>query len=1629
MFENRKIALLVLAFLAANGAQALGEAKPDLLFHASFDRGLDADRANQDTQHRAEGSVKAAEGMKGRGVLIFSPDEAAASLSYRAQGNVVPARGTVSFWLRPAWDTSIIRAPALFTIGGILQIYYEPTVPAIVVMQTKADGKLLAFQARHRLQMDEWVHLTYTWDCEKGADLYINGKTGSHKDSVWQAPSLAADAGMSLTLTNDLGGRPKEYPLGGAVDELSIFSAPLPADRVARLFVESGGQTGPTFRYEQTVDLGTKVKFGLVKWQAEGDTKVMVRTSCGQPTTWANWTWGGPLSWSRPTSLGDGGRIESEPGRHLKLIFTFNSPDPPSRLPLKKLTVTYAPVYEPAKERTRVLDPSRAKAAPAKAIDHIPLTMAVETPHEKWAKPYSRGRIKALILTHLHNQREIIELAQRMDLQFDTASVTKYAWLLGVASRHRGGLSWSNVLAKLENDLKTNKYDVIVIGGVPWKRCFNDQVRNLLLERVKEGTGLVVILDPVDTTDALAAALPLKEFKASDLKNDPIWDHSSLIGEFRGRWRRDTHHFITAGIPFGFLPETPYFKYAKESGDVIARAGNDALVALGQYGKARVVQLTYGTAKGWGGNRSLSPHVPYDTPFHYWEYYLSLVGRSMLWAASKEPDVFIKSLTPRGKALPAQQADRGVVRLELENCGAGRSLEIDLTLRNERWQAVAHENQQLRCAAEATAATTFRIPDRLTGGKYIADVIVRDRGKVVNWGSAYFSVTPAVAIAEVAFDREVYGVDDPVNVQLQLVATTAGQEDVQVKIRVLDTYGRLLNETATNISVKGSRDESILVGNVESLTPFVKVEIELWQRGFLTATRTSYFLTSQSWRWDDYRPVIWSDFATTSVMEYLRPHYIEKFKEMGFDAMEDDSHFTQDFRFACRQNMQPFPIGFGGSTFHEDVQKEYESTNDKKHLARKPCLNDPAHLDSIRRGAAAKVEKLKHLNPLGYILADETSLTSAGVVTYPTRGVDICFSSHTLAAFRTWLKGQYGTLDALNEEWETTFESWEHVIPSTKEELLPTNSENFSSWSDHRTFMEISVYEAYKASVDALKQASPDVPVGLSGTSPPATYTGFDYSRLGPMFDTHWMYDNGSVGEMWRSFNPGASYIAAHGYGQGRVKRIGGIWDTLLHGHKGTLQWTMPIFVNPDLTLSPHGEDLKSWHRELRSGLGKIIIQAKLTTEPIAIVYSQRGIQAAWITGAGKGEMAVTRYESLYRTKVKGAWISANEVRHLDNMDTYCNLLEAANLQYDFVTAAQVAGGQLQKRPYRVLILPWMMPMSTEQEKEIREFVRGGGLLITDVLPGIMDGHCKTLPAGRLDDVFGVKSAGYHAPKLAGKIACMEGAFPKLRLGDTLHNVLAGPEVVATTAESRGTFIGPESKRRAIFTNRYGKGRAVLLNFLLSNEADDGTWANQASFLAQLLAESNIRPRADIVVADNEFIPYYEPMFYRQGTKLEYLAVLRQRMGGRRQEDITIQLEEPHHVYDVRKRKYLGQTRSVKTSIHPGEAAVFALYPYQVKGLSLQAPRARKAGEAVNYTVKVDTAPAGAGDQIVRLEVYDGSGKLVEPYSGNLLSKAGVVKGAFKLALNDPAGRWRLKAIDVVSGATVEENLLVRPDD
>jgi hypothetical protein len=248
---------------------------------------------------------------------------------------------------------------------------------------------------------------------------------------------------------------------------------------------------------------------------------------------------------------------------------------------------------------------------------------------------------------------------------------------------------------------------------------------------------------------------------------------------------------------------------------------------------------------------------------------------------------------------------------------------------------------------------------------------------------------------------------------------------------------------------------------------------------------------TENWRgWDNYHVIMWSTGESKD-----KTLWFERLKEMGCSAEEcyrgqDSTPFVQsDFGFYVENLVPQLVYSHSRRKLYDEDFQGYTTTRDKKFLVRRPCLHDPAFWEEIKDYLQNLVRPHVGNQPLLYNLQDELSIGSYHAP------MDYCFGEHTLGAFRQWLQKQYHSLDKLNREWDTEFNSWEEVIPMTTYEIKERECntlavgqlENYAPWADHRAFMDISFAQALNRLRDFIREVDPNVPVGIEGTQMPST--------------------------------------------------------------------------------------------------------------------------------------------------------------------------------------------------------------------------------------------------------------------------------------------------------------------------------------------------------------------------------------------------------------------------------------------------------------------------------------------------------------------------------------------------------------
>lgn len=577
-----------------------------------------------------------------------------------------------------------------------------------------------------------------------------------------------------------------------------------------------------------------------------------------------------------------------------------------------------------------------------------------------------------------------------------------------------------------------------------------------------------------------------------------------------------------------------------------------------------------------------------------------------------------------------------------------------------------------------------------------------------------------------------------------------------------------------------------------------------------------------------------------------------------------------------------------------------------------------------------------------------------------------CHCSHTLAEFRRWLQGRYESLDELNALWGTAFPAWEEVVPLSFAQAREQG--DFTSWVEHTRFME-ATYAGHQAFIrDRIREMDPGALVGEDGYGRLDSTDGADWWQLLGVsgFYNLYTYQDPPQLEITRS-------LAAH-FPDVELRSIYyGSYD----GQFGNLPFLRMI---PWYALLHDYNGLFWWIANGKTtywGSDNALAGPDFT--PTRSYQVNRAEIEEIRGGIAQLIQASTRLHDgiaiLYdQTPIHGLTAYAHPSQIVSAYRGFQDALEDLGLQYEYVAGAQVEAGIL-REGFRALILARAPALSEKMAQQVREFVLGGGTVIADILPAQHDYYLRPAPGGSL-------------------------------LGD----IFGEPGVWRAAGDGR-TFLLPEP------VDDYPRRRYATAG------------AEFRALLAGLLEQAGVAPLVRSTGDDTEApgVPGLEVVTYRDGDRL-YVGGMNH---GPRTVSARLLTAQAHRVYDVRQKADLGRIAEWEVQAGPGETRLLALLAAQPGGVEVAAPNpSARPGDTLSYTVgTADAAAAGRGTFVVSVQVTDPAGRPRPEYAAVLTCPAGeAAQGSLPFALNDPPGRWRIRARDVVTGSEGELSVTLRGD-
>ena len=484
-----------------------------------------------------------------------------------------------------------------------------------------------------------------------------------------------------------------------------------------------------------------------------------------------------------------------------------------------------------------------------------------------------------------------------------------------------------------------------------------------------------------------------------------------------------------------------------------------------------------------------------------------------------------------------------------------------------------------------------------------------------------------------------------------------------------------------------------------------------------------------------------------------------------------------------------------------DVFEDGRPANDQSR--RQYCYNSPVY----RRFSRKIVEALalhyrNNTNIIGWQIDNEMNNENPE-----------CFSASCRAAFRTWLRQKYGTLDELNARWGTVV--WSQIYSDWAQIDLPFRTPAFHNpglMLDYKRFISASATDYLNDQAEILRRYRPNDFLTHNGAFKNINY--YNFSRAldlhafdnYPTFEDSPRYPTGAALTLVRGFNgrmmimeqltgpAGQTYmLRAPRPGEARLWAM----QAVAHGAEGMLHFRWRAarrgaeeywygVLDHDNVPRARFDEFKQEGLELQK-IGPQIVGSKVISE-IAVI---KDFEAEWVFD----------YQFLTKEVNVGA--------------VYNGLFQAASEQrhsIDFV------GPNADLSGYKLVFAPQMVLMDDELAGRLQRFVGQGGTLIMSAHSAIKNRDnaftAATIPIG-LTDVFGVELDSFQTYQPPSR------TNNALRFDDGSAPVQVFAEVLRpTTARVIGRWERDYLKDSPAVTERqFGRGKAIYYGSLFNMDA------------------------------------------------------------------------------------------------------------------------------------------------------------------------------------------------------------------
>jgi beta-galactosidase len=477
-------------------------------------------------------------------------------------------------------------------------------------------------------------------------------------------------------------------------------------------------------------------------------------------------------------------------------------------------------------------------------------------------------------------------------------------------------------------------------------------------------------------------------------------------------------------------------------------------------------------------------------------------------------------------------------------------------------------------------------------------------------------------------------------------------------------------------------------------------------------------------------------------------------------------------------------------TFRVDADGRPAQHGNRTHFS----FTSPRYREYCRKVASAMAERWGHApNVIGWQIDNEYGAPS--------------YDRETARQFQEWLHAKYGTLDALNERWSTSY--WSQTYFAWSQIPIPIGAHNPALMLEWKRFVSDTWRSYQKVQLDAIR-ARADRRQWITHNFM-GWFDGFDHYTVAADLDI----------ASWDDY-AGARHLEP-------------LWNGLLHdltrGFKRKPFWVMetqPGSVNwadVNMTLDKGEVRAMAWHAighgadavsywQWRSAPGGqeqyhgSLVAQDGTPRPLYAEVQQVGREFAAAGGLLAGTAPHARVAMLHSYDDRWA---INFQRHHKDFDPGVAFTGVYRMLRRLVATVVVVSTEAPLDGYRLVVAPSLLLVPDALGEKLAAWVRGGGHLVLGPRSGTKNTDDALLPVRQpgpvLAPLLGARVEDYYALDAPVPVSGTWGAASALVWAERLRVDAPDVEVLLTYGTSNGWLDG----QPAVVSRVVGKGRMTYI--------------------------------------------------------------------------------------------------------------------------------------------------------------------------------------------------------------------------